>query len=341
MEQHLKWVGTIAFSLVATVAADTSSAQAQETTLRMSHFVNEQDIRYPQVQDFANKVEEYTEGRVKVKIFPGNSLHPFDKAIDAVLGGVADIAPMNSSAVDSRLPCTNIAHIMPAGVDTSKLVEFDAELRDLLLPEFEKIGLVPVHMTNSTYDQEWWFRQPYDPDMRFDNALEGKLVRTVAPAYTHIIETFGGKPVQVSPKEVFQSADRGVVDIIIMSVTTFSSWNLWDVMPHFVRAGLSSGVNFDSINKEIFDKLSTADQEAILRAGAEAEKAGRKPLEDYVDQKVGNAVMTKQGSAFAIPNDERQRLLSLVVPAWADKLEDACGPELAGKIRSLYEKYKG
>ena len=47
------------------------------------------------------------------------------------------------------------------------------------------------------------------------------------------------------------------------------------------------------------------------------------------------------GSARALPKDERMRLIASAAEGWDDKWNEACGEELAGKIRALFQEYEG
>nr|MCU0965364.1 C4-dicarboxylate ABC transporter substrate-binding protein [Burkholderiaceae bacterium] len=94
----LSRLGALSLIACATVA---TPALAQ-TTLRLSTYVNEVDIRYQGFKKFAELVGTKTAGRVKVEVFPSSTLHGWSEGIDAVLGGVADISWMPA---DKRLPC--------------------------------------------------------------------------------------------------------------------------------------------------------------------------------------------------------------------------------------------
>ena len=154
-----------------------------------------------------------------------------------------------------------------------------------------------------------------------------------------MIETWGGKPVFVAPKEVFQSAERGVVDGINMGVATYSSWKLWGVMPYMVNANLFYGNIQYMMNKSKFDSLSAADQKAVLEAGRESEEWLKPRYEDWVDGRVGNAVMKGGGSAVSISQDERMSLIDSVQSKWDVEVDAACGAELAGKVRALFAQH--
>ena len=66
-------------------AAAWVSPAAAQTTLRLSTYVNEIDIRYQGFKKFAELAAAKTSGRVKVEIFPSSTLHGWSEGIDAVI----------------------------------------------------------------------------------------------------------------------------------------------------------------------------------------------------------------------------------------------------------------
>ena len=317
--------------IVAVAASGAVPAASAETLLRLSTYVNEADIRYEGFKKFAELAESKTQGRVRVQIFPSAQLHGWGEGVDAVQGGISDISWIPA---DTRAPCYSHVYLYPTAVDLENQVAMDAEWTDLIRPELAKINLTPLFSSNYSYDQEWWFEE------RIESLgdLSGKLVRSIGPLVSEMIETYGGKPVFVSPKEVFQSAERGVVDGINMGVATYSSWKLWSVMPHMVNADLFYGNLSYAVNKEKFDALSAADQRALTDAGRESEEWLKPRYEQWVNERVGLAVMQGGAAATSISDEERDDLISRVQPNWDKKVDTACGADLANKFRDLFRR---
>ena len=312
-------------------AAMATAAHAQTTTLRLSTYVNEVDIRYQGFKKFAELVNTKTSGRVKVEVFPSSTLHGWSEGVDAMLGGVSDISWVSA---DKRLPCYRVTSLYPAAINLSKQIELDAAYAALIAPEAAKAGLVPLINSNYSYDQEWWFKNN-NTDLA---KLDGKLVRSIGPLVSMMIETWGGKPVFIAPKEVFQSAERGVVDGINMGVATYSAWKLWGVMPHMVQSNLFYGNIQYMISKRKFDSLSPADQKALQAAAAESEVWLKPQYERWVDESMADAV--KQGGTVTkITPEKRKALLDSVVGKWTSEVDAGCGPELAGKVRTLFRQH--
>lgn len=307
------------------------SVQAKEI-IRVSTYVNESDIRYEGFKKFAELAIEKSNGDLDIQIFPSSTLHGWSEGVDAVQGGLSDISWIPS---DKRLACYRVTSLYPVAIGLENQIELDAEYANLIRNEAEKTGLMPLINSNYSYDQEWWFKSPVT-DL---GNLDGQMVRSIGPLVSSMIEAWGGKPVFVSPNEVFQSAERGVVDGINMGVATYSSWKLWSVMPNMVNANLFYANIMYMMNKNKFDSLSDNNKTAILEAAKESEAWLKPRYEDWIDQRVGNAVMKGNGSAFSITQEKRHELISSVQSSWDKEVNAACGEELANDIRELFAKH--
>lgn len=316
-----------------TLAGALMASAAQAETLRLSTYVNETDVRYNGFVRFAELVAEKTEGRITVEIFPSATLHSWSDGVDAIQGGVADISWIPA---DTRLPCYRVTSLYPAAIDLTHQIELDAAYAELIAPEAARVGLIPLINSNYSYDQEWWFQGPIE-SLR---SLDGMLVRSIGPLVSMMIETWGGQPVFIAPGEVFQSAERGVVNGINMGVATYSSWQLWDVMPYMVNANLFYGNIQYMMNLDRFNGLSEVDRTALLEAARETETWLQPRYEDWIDAQVGKAVMKGGGAAVSISRAERNAMISEIEEKWRGEVDQACGPELAGKIRELFSRHR-
>jgi len=305
---------------------------AAKTTLRLGTYVNEADIRYRGFKKFADLVAEKTQGRVTVQLFPSSTLHGFNDGVDAILSGISDISNVT---FDNRLPCLRSTSLYPAPIDLKKQIDLDAAYTALLSKEAAAQNVVNVMSSNYSYDQEWWFKEP----VRDLGKLGGKLVRSVGPLVTLMIEAWGGKAVFIAPKEIFQSAERGVVDGINMGVATYSSWKMWEIMPYMVNANIFYGNVHYMMNKKKLDGLPPADQKAVLDSGRETEIWLKPRYETWINEQVGDAVMRGNGSAISISAAQSKALVASVRPEWDKVVDKACGRDLADKIRALFAQH--
>lgn len=324
MKGKLTIAGALLLSLVSL------NAHSKEV-IRLSTYVNESDIRYEGFKKLAELAEEKSNGDLKVRIYPSSTLHGWSEGVDAVQGGVADISWISA---DNRLSCYRVTSLYPETVNLDSQIEMDAKYSELIKPEAAKNGLVPLFNSNYSYDQEWWFNKPVDNVEDFTK-LQGKLVRSVGPLVSNMIEEWGGKPVFISPKEVFQSAERGVVDGINMGVATYSSWKLWNVMPHMVDAGLFYGNIVYMMNKDRYDSLSPQNQTALQEAAKEAEAWLKPKYEQWVDARIEDAKQAG-GTVLELSSEDKKQLVSTIKSKWEPELTEQCGPELSKQMKSLF-----
>ncbi|WP_122055091.1 TRAP transporter substrate-binding protein DctP [Vibrio sp. Evd11] len=299
--------------------------------IRLSTYVNESDIRYEGFKKFAELAEEKSNGSLNVKIYPSSTLHGWSEGVDAIQGGVTDISWISA---DNRLSCYRVTSLYPSAVDLNGQLKMDSKYRELIIPEANKNGLVPLINSNYSYDQEWWFNKEIHSFEEFSN-LNGKLVRSIGPLVSQIIEGWGGKPVFISPKEVFQSAERGVVDGINMGVATYSSWKLWNVMPHMVDAGIFYGNIMYMMNKERFDSLSKSDQQALMDAAEETEAWLKPRYEEWVDARIEEA-KKEGGTVLELTSEQKLNLVSGIAKSWEIEVVKGCGTKLSSQMKDLF-----
>ena len=326
-----------AIASVLLAAGSLGMPQAQAQTLRFSTHVNEQDFRYQAWLEYKKLVEKGTQGRVKVDIFPSSTLHPFAKAIDALQGGVADIATLAGAAIDDRMPCAQLTHFMPAVIDTPKIYELHNAYNALMKDEFDKLGLEILFSFDFGYDQEWFFRKP----VKSLDQLDGTIVRSVGAITTHMIDAFGGKPVFVAPAETYQAAERGVVDGLNMGVATVTSWKLWEVMPYMIRSKMHYANIIYGAPKKKIASLSAADQKVVRTAGAEMLKWAEPRYEAWIQQQLGEAVMKYNVNIQNLTKPEIQRMVEKARAGWMPKIQAACGPAKTKQVLELFQRYGG
>jgi TRAP-type C4-dicarboxylate transport system substrate-binding protein len=323
--------------VLSALCAGLAAPARAEVVLRLGTYINKSDVRYKEgLEKFAALVDKYTAGRVRVELYGSGTLHPFDKSYQAVRAGISDISPFVLGSIPkAKLPCAAATQVWPMAVDWTRHIELDQKYNELLAPEFAKAGLVIVYSSNASYDQEWFFDRPV-PRL---HDLNGLLVRTPGQVITETIKGFGGKPVFIAPTEVYASAERGVVNGINMGVATFTSWKLWGVMPYMIHSHMYYNNILYAMNREKFESLSKDDQKALLKAGLETEQHLGPIYTAWIDEQIGNAVMTKGVSVRTISKEERDQAIAKARQAWDSDLGKACGKPVAEKLQALFKEY--
>ncbi len=261
--------GALALSLLALA----STAFAQEYTIRLSHGDNETNPTHITALAFAERVAEYTQGRIEVKIFPANQLGSEEEVIRAV----------RNNTIQAQIPA--MANVHPVAPSVGVLLlpylfknseEAHAGLDAVLAPMNERItqeggirflGILEKGfrvLTNSVRPVETL------------EDLQGLKIR-VAPNEI-VINTFkswGIDPIPMGWGEVFTALQQGVIDGQENPYTTAQTSKFYEIQKYITEIHYMVWTGPLLISEQFYQSLPTDLQEAVSRAGQEAVMAGR------------------------------------------------------------------
>ena len=130
--------------------------------------------------------------------------------------------------------------------------------------------------------------------------LKGVKWRAYSPATGRIGELVGAQPVTVQQAELSQALATGVVESYMSSGSTGYDTKTYEYIKNFYDTQAWLPKNGVLVNKKAFDALDKPTQEAVLKAGAEAEKRGwdisRKKNLEYLD------LLKKNGMTIHTPS---------------------------------------
>ncbi|MFO7759642.1 MAG: hypothetical protein R6V26_14400 [Roseovarius sp.] len=125
----------------------------------------------------------------------------------------------------------------------------------------------------------------------------------------------------------------------LIAVTALGAVALWDVVPYRVNANLHDGDMTYMMNKSKSDAMTEAEQTAVMEAAHETDDWLKARHEDWVDQRIGTAVMKGGAAAVSMSRNTRAGPIESVQASWNATVDEACGPELAGQIRDLFAQH--
>lgn len=323
---------TVIAACLSALMAGVSLSQAQEVKWNMSNEYPATSLAAQGDAEFAKRVGEATEGRVQItNLFGGASGMRSTDHFTAVEDGALALASTPTDKLLGIAPVFGLFSIpfIAPSVDHSKRLV--ASAREELEAAFADAGQLVL------------FTSPWTPSGIWANAevkdvagLQGLKIRTFDESSTQTMRAAGVTAVQLTWGDVFPALSSGMIDSVITSDETGVSAKIWEHTKVFNAAGFSVGVNVIHINKEAFEQLSAADQEAVKKAAAEVEAwAWDKGLER---QKSNFATMRENNVTVveAMPEPVMQHLQKAASPL-RDKWIEAMGTDAAEAILSRYE----
>lgn len=252
---------------------DTSKAGGEEHALDFSHFFPPTHFMEEEIQELAAELEEATDGRITITSYPGASLAAPDEHFDAAATGSVDFALSVHGYTPNQFPMTSV---MELPFMSKSAVEGSKNLWELYneFDEFDEeyVGSVPLWLYTTDPGQLYTVGKP----VKSIEDLKGMRIRSPSPETSEWLEALGATPVSMPMNENFEALERGVVDGTIAPWEAVKTWGLDEVIDYATVGNFYSTTMFVVMNEDVFNSLSTEDQETIKELTGErmAEKTG-------------------------------------------------------------------
>ena len=155
--------------------------------------------------------------------------------------------------------------------------------------------------------------------------LKGVKWRAYSPATARIGELVGAQPVTVQQAELSQAMATGVIESYMSSGSTGYDTKTYEYIKNFYDTQAWLPKNAVLVNKKAFEALDKPTQEALLKAGAEAEKRGwdtsKKKNLEYLD------LLKKNGMTIHPPSAQLKADMKKVGETMQKEYLDKAGAE--------------
>jgi TRAP-type C4-dicarboxylate transport system substrate-binding protein len=219
---------------------------------------------------FADKVNEKTNGKLKIEVFPAGQLYKAHEIPSAVATGSVDIGfnlttvwtkDLISEINDVPFLMVNANQVAKAWDRNEKLFKYYSKIM-----ENRQMKTLGVILFGSFFDisSNKKIVNPED--------FSGKKIRSASAISSETIRALGGSPVTMDPAEMYLSLQSGTIDAAITGITSIDQRKLWENSKYVTVAGSAFGVFAVNMNLQTFNKLSKDNQNALLQAAAEVQQ---------------------------------------------------------------------
>lgn len=276
------------------------SAQAQEVTLRLSHWLPPTIAPSDKgITPWVEAVQDASDGRIAIQVFPAQQMGKAPDHYDMARQGIVDIAYVNPGYTAGRFPIYALTEI-PFMIDDSvagarAIHEWYLENGAAQEMDDVKVCFVQPHAPGALHSKE---------TITTPDGIRGKNIRPAHATMARFVSLLGGGPVQVPAPETREALSKGTAEAMTFPWGGLFDFNLTDEvpvhldMPFYVSAqvmvmNLSSYDRLSDENKAVIDAHCTPDWSAQVSTGWQED-----------DMTAREALMNDDSQTFNTPTPE-------------------------------------
>lgn len=226
---------------------------------------------------FADKVKEYSQGRITIRIFDSAQLFKDTEIVEALQDGLVDIGLVATNKWGGMIPAADVFDVpfLFVGLDSPKKF-LDEGAGEILDKEFVKFGVKNLFWVDYGFIQMWNSKRP----LRTPADFAGLKMRSYSAGDSETLKALGAAPTLMSSSEMYMALQRGTVDGATTGMPAGVSRKVYEVQKYLTIANYSTAEFSVQSNLDWWMGLDAESQEVILRAGKDAEAWIREAIVD-------------------------------------------------------------
>lgn len=247
----------------------TASAAGQKTWTIKLHYEMPNTAPLPVYgfEPWAKAVEKATNGRVKVQIFPGDTLFKTRKdAVEAIKAGLADVAFMYAWAFSPQfdlIDAISIPFLAPNAEVNSRTTWALFQKFPEIQAQWKDVKLLSA-----------WTTDPYifittKKQIKTLEDFKGMKIRMTGGMATEMMKGLGGIPVAVPMPENYINLQKGVIDGMAAPGEAIAGFRLYEVVKYYTIVPTTCVTQELIMNRKTWNGFPPDIQKAIMSVSGE------------------------------------------------------------------------
>lgn len=273
-------------------------AAAQNYTLRFNHVLGPNEPFHQGFQEWARRVQERTNGRLRIQVFHSAQLGVEEDIIEQMRQG-ANIGQNTDSA---RLGSYVRGMAVMNGPYFVETLDEVARLRSAPTVQRWNEELARQHgLRVVCFDWVQGMRHFFtNRPVRRPEDLAGQRIRTPpAPIWQESIRALGASPVAMAFGEMYPALQQRAIDGVELVYDNIPGRRFWEVMNHANETAHIMLINFQVVSEQFYSRLPADLQAALVE---ECQAAGRATSE-RIQANVANVREQVRRAGMTIVND--------------------------------------
>ncbi len=210
------------------------------------------------LQPWAQAIEEATDGKVQITIFPGEGLLPAAQIYDGVVDGIADIGLSCFSYTRGRFPVLE-AFELPGIIYPNSEIASKVAWEGIQTLNPKEVQDTKLMMVLTTGPGDLYTKTP----VRTLEDLQGMEIRATGLS-AKTLQALGAVPVAMPQSEAYESLSKGIVKGNLGPVEVLKGWRQAEVTEHLTRTPfLYNTLFFITMNLDKWNSLDSETQQII------------------------------------------------------------------------------
>jgi TRAP-type transport system periplasmic protein len=265
----MKRFSSLTTTLTAAIAAITTSTVMAQTKWDMPTGYSVGSFQTHNVQRFADDVEKATSGKLKIVLHANGALFKANEIKRAVQTGQTQAGEFIISGAANENPLFGIDSIpfLATSYDEAKKLHTASKVT------IEKV--LAAQGMKVLFSSPWPGQSLYSlKPIASVKDLAGTKMRAYNPATSRIAVLLKAQPTTIQLAELGQALATGTVENFLTSSASGVENKLFEQVKNLYTVNAWLPKNLIVVNQKAFDALDKAMQDAVLKAGTEAEERG-------------------------------------------------------------------
>lgn len=299
------------------VMAGSNSTPAKSINLKLATHVPPQHYANKVFEQWIDELVKRSGGRVKVTLYPGQSLGKIPDEWNMLKSGISDIGwilPMYYPGTFPLADVTDLPYLIPHGKRDLSIINgiFDK----FLFKQFEEVkvlwpgfmGFPQLHTTKK-------------PVKKLED-LKGMQIRCPPGPLTMSVQALGATPTQIPTPEVYNALERGIVEGCTIPWEGALAFKFYEVAKYHTAMDLGCGMNITAVNLKSWNSLPPDIQKIFEELSPWAQKKFNDSA-NASDEKAISVIKKAGNTIIHLSPKEKARWMEVtkpVVDAWAAKM---------------------
>ena len=309
----------VSCAALALTASFHSGAQAQ-TKWDMPTPYSDGEFHTINVRQFAEDVKKATGGQIDIVVHSNGSLIKHPDILRAVSTGQVAVGEILLGQFGNEDPVFAADNVPFLAVGWDNAWKFYQAQKPLLEKKLQGRGL------RLMYSVAWPGQGIYsENELKSIDDLKGAKMRTYSPLTSRLVELLGASPLTIQVPEVPQAFATGTMTAMVTSSATGTATKAWEFVKNYYITNAWHPKNAVIVNERAYQKLPAAQQQALTKAAAEAEKRGWELAKQR--EQVANKLLADNGMTVHTPTPAMMAALEKIGDTMAAEWTKSAGAD--------------